>query len=198
MLYVEDFHRYLYAAALIGSNTGPRIANPGLHIGNRPGDSRDHPGTVLRNRQQLDGVGRFVGTARPFDGDDSFRVHHQLPDVFAALGVDSDAFAPGNVTDDFFTVQRITTPRPVHHQIVDSAHDDRIVAQPNQSLHRPHASAQSGFFLRIELGELLGAKVLGNDIAWNKLAVSDRCQQILNSAVSIFTGNALKVAVAVA
>src|SRR2546428_3433590 len=124
MLYIEDFHRHLYAPALIGSNAGPRVANPGLHIRNRPSDSGDHPGAVLRNRKQLDGVGRFVRTARPFDGDDSFRVHHQLLDVFAALGVHSDAFAPGYVADDFFTVQRITTARPGDHQIVHATHDD--------------------------------------------------------------------------
>ena len=91
----------------------------------------------------------------------------------------------------------VATTRPRNHQIIDTANDNRIVSQADQTLDRAHTASESGFFLIVELRKLLWSEIFGENVARYELAVSNCRQQIINAAITIFHGDTLHLAIAV-
>src|ERR1051325_4870236 len=58
--------------------------------------------------------------------------------------MDRYALAAGHIADDLFAVKRVTATRARHHQIVDAAHHDRIVAQTNEPFDSADTAPISG------------------------------------------------------
>ncbi len=111
--------------------------------------------------------------------------------------MDRDSLAASNVADDVFAVKRITTTRARHHQVVNTTHHDRIVAQTNKTFNCAYTAPQPRFFLLIELFKLLWSKILGDDVSWYQLAVPNRSQQIIDASVTIITRDTFHVFVVV-
>src|SRR6266851_5360259 len=109
-----------------------------------------------------------------------------------------DSFSASDIANDLFAVQRIAATRPRHHQIVDAAHNDRIVAQPNKTFDRANATAQTRLFLFVELLKLFLTKILCNYIAWNQFAVADAREEVFDASVTIFISHSLHFTIAVA
>src|SRR5262249_32652008 len=160
------------------------IANACFHVGDRARDTRNHAGAVLGDRQELDGVRRLLRPSGPLNFDDSLAIDHQLLHVLTARGVDRHALAARDVANHLFAVKRVTATRARHHQIVDAADDDRIVAQTNETFDGANTAPEPRLLLLVELLKLLWSKILRDDVAWNQLAVSDRGQQIVDAPVT--------------
>jgi hypothetical protein len=67
-------------------------------------------------------------------------------------------------------MERVTTSRAVHHQVIDTAHHNRIVAEPDQAFDRTYTAPQPRVFLLIKLFKLFRPKILGNDVSRNQFA----------------------------
>src|ERR1051326_7099185 len=72
--------------------------------------------------------------------------------------MDRHALAAGHIANDLFAVKRVTATRARHHQIVDAAHHDRIVAQTNEPFDSADTAPQPRLLLLVELFEMLCAK----------------------------------------
>src|SRR6185369_7789177 len=198
VLHVEYLNRHFDVTTLVRGDRGARIANSGLHVGDRTRDARDHAGTVFSDRQKLHRVSRFLRPPRPFNVHDSLAIDHQLHHVLAARRMYGHALAARDIADDLFAVQRIAAARARHHQIVDAAYDDRVVTQTNETLDRTDTASESRLFLLVELLKLFRSKILRDDISRYELSVTNTRQQIVDAAVTIVTRNPLHVLVIVA
>src|SRR5688572_28643316 len=149
MFDVEYFDRDLDVAAFVRRHRRAGVSNSGLHVGDRARDTRDHARTVFSDREQFDGVGSLLRPPGPFDFHDPFTVHHQLLHVLAVRGMDRDTFAARDITDNVFAVKRIAATRAGHHQVVDTAHGNRIIAQTDETLDRAHTAAEPRLLLLV-------------------------------------------------
>src|SRR4051794_42160 len=108
------------------------------------------------------------------------------------------ALAARHVTDDLFAMKRVAATRSLHHKIVNTTHDNRVVAQANQTFDSAYAASESRLFLLIELFKLFWSKILRDDVPRHEFAIPDPRQKIVDAPVTIVTGNTLHVLIGVA
>src|SRR5215213_2449432 len=202
VLEVEDLDGDLYAAAVVGLDRGVRGAYVGLDVLYRVRHVGDHARAVLGYRQQAHGVGRLArARVGPLDLDDALGVDHQLLHVRAALRVDGDALAARDVADDLLAADGVAAAGARDEQVVHAAHDDGVFAEPYELLDGLHARRDAAperrLLLLLDLRELLGAEVLRDDVARDRLPVADRGHQIVQAPVAVLVRDALHRAVRV-
>src|SRR5262249_1443936 len=111
------------------------------------------------------------------DVDAALWIIEQVHDIGAGGGVNRYPFATRDVADDFFAANRTAAPRAEHHQIVEAADLDLLLAGAE---HAPHAGGDHA--LPALLAHLVGGHEPHEDLLGLHLSVADRREQILGLA----------------
>ena len=97
-------------------------ADVGVVVGDDGGEFLKHAGAVVAVDRDFDGIAlrtaAIFAYAGPLDGDAAVALVKQVLHIGAAAGVNGDAFAAGDVADDFFAADRVATARAVDEEIV--------------------------------------------------------------------------------
>src|SRR6185295_6090059 len=119
-----NLNGHLDMSSIVRSHGGARVTNACLQIRNSARDSGDHASPVLGNSKQFDGVSCFLRPSGPLHLNYSLPINHQRGYVLTALFMNGHAFAPRDITNDFFAMKRIATAGANDHQVVNTAHYD--------------------------------------------------------------------------
>src|SRR5262249_28647904 len=107
--------------------------------------------------------------------------------------VNNDTLPKRNVSDDIFTPKRIAAACTRGQQVIDTFHDDRILAHADKLLDRLHPGLEASLFspVGVELFEPLRSQKLCQNVSRQRLSVPDRCKQILRPSKSVLVGDSL-------
>jgi len=116
-------------------------ADVGVVIGNHSGEFLEHAGAIVAINRDLNWVTlsspRVIADTGPLDGNPPIALVKKVLHVGTAAGVDSHSLSTGDVSDDLFSADWITTARAVDEEIVHHAED--VVVHP-----LPHRSGDDG------------------------------------------------------
>ena len=113
--------------ASVGGGVGGGGADVGAVVGDDGGELLEEAGAVVAEDGEFDGVGLRLGGSGgsgvagewgPLDLDAAVGLVEEVLDVGTAAGVDGDAFTAGDVADDLFAADRVTTAGAVDEQVV--------------------------------------------------------------------------------
>ncbi len=104
-------------------------ADVGVGVADGGGDFFQHAGAVVAVDGELDGVGLgaagfFFWRFGPLDGDAAVGLVEQILNVGTIAGVDGDTFAAGDVADDFFAANGVTTFGTIDEELVLAFDDE--------------------------------------------------------------------------
>ena len=126
---------------------GPHLGIPdvGAHARQHGGDGGEQAGPVLHLDVQADVVGGLPARFRlvPLHRDAALRVVEEVLHVGAALGVDGNPLAAGDVAHDGLTHDRVAALGPVDEEVVVALDLDPLPAHPQQPPHRVGERAAS-------------------------------------------------------
>ena len=196
--------------ASVGGGVGAGGADVGAVVGDDGGELLQQAGAIVAEHGEFDGVGLGLGGTggagiawqrRPFDLDSAVRLVEQILHVGTASCVDCDAFAAGDITDDLFTTDGVTTACAVDQQVVLALHLERV-----RSLAEEDALDRIRHLPERVADDALGRRFHGDGRAWLQfvehlargvLAEADACQQLRVGSETILAGDFVEVGLGV-
>ena len=120
----------------------------------------------------------------------AFRLIHEIHDVGTIEAVNRHAFAAGDVADDGFAANRVTTTGAVDQQVALSGHANGVVVLV-AAKNSPHYAGEAAGFLCFFLGDRLAScrRQSPEDLPGRKFAVADARHQVVGAADAVIGGN---------
>src|SRR5580693_8182643 len=127
MLQVSDVENNFHAGLAVGG-VGSDVADVAFGVADHSGNVLEHAKAVVAKHCQLHRIsGRSAFVAGPFDVDAALGLIHQVGHVRTVDRVHSHALASGDVADNAFSANRITTLRAINQHVALPANGDGVV-----------------------------------------------------------------------